>query len=382
MKMPCAIVTVNHLAARLTRRRVRPALALLAAAILAAGCTRQDTGNAIAKTDPSEKVLGLPDYRPEQKVAGILRAWGDNNMGTLMKLWQEGFQKYHPEIRYADVLKGNNSAMFGLQEWVADMAVVGRQIYPNQLFGTLRRSMIYPVEVTVATTSFDTPRKAPALVIFVHKDNPLAKLTMKQLDGIFGVQRTGGWHWLTWHPEEARGPEGNIRTWGQLGLTGDWANKPIHPYGSPSRGAGAITFFQTRVLGGSDLWTDDYREYVDPREMLEVLAKDPLGIAYAGMCYRNSQVKPLALAKQDGGPYVEPTRATVADQTYPLARHAYIYFTVDQPNGDPADPRIDPKVKEFLRYILSRQGQQDVVREGDYLPLTEDVVRAQLAKLQ
>jgi phosphate transport system substrate-binding protein len=322
----------------------------------------------------------LADYQPAVKVSGTLRTWGDDQMAPLMHRWQEGFKRYHPEVRYEDTLKGNNSAMYGVQEWVADMGLTGRRIYANQMYGTFRRSMVFPVQVAVATTSFDVPRKAPALAIFVNKNNPLAKLTMAQLDGIFGAERTGGWDQLKWHAEVGRGPEKNLVTWGQLGLTGEWAKKPIHPYGPPKRGAGSITYFQTAVFGGADNFAEDYHEYVDPKAMLEAVAKDPLGIAYAGLPYANPQVKPLALAATEGGAAVPLTRATVADRSYPLARLAYINFAVDRPNGDVVG--VDPKVREFLKYVLSKQGQQDVQAEGDYLPLTPALVQAQLAKLK
>ena len=225
------------------------------------------------------------------------------------------------------------------------------------------------------------PGKTFALTVFVHRDNPLAKLTLPQLDGIYGAQRTGGWQGLNWDRDAARGPEKNIRTWGQLGLTGEWADKPIHLYGPPGVYPGGQTYFQARVMGGADTWAEGLQEYPDRPAMMDALSKDPLGIAYTGMCYQTPLTKPLALAETAAGPYVVPTKATVADRSYPLSRLVYICFAPDQPSGEPADPAVDPKVQEFLRYILSRQGQQDVAREGDYLPLTPALARDQWPKL-
>ncbi|MFI5335788.1 MAG: PstS family phosphate ABC transporter substrate-binding protein [Opitutales bacterium] len=329
-----------------------------------------------------EAAAPLPEYRPGQVVTGTLRSWGNPQMAGLMKNWEAGFRRYHPDLRFEDSLKGTASAQFGLAEWVADLAVMGRQVYTYEFYGTYRRSLLLPVEIAVAGGSFDVPHKTYALAVFVHKDNPLAKLTLRQLDGIFGAQRTGGWQGMKWNRDIARGPEGNLRTWGQLGLTGEWANRPIHPYGPPGVYPGGTSFFQSRVMGGADTWAEDLREYVDRQAMIEALAKDPCGIAYTGFCYATPGVKTLALAEKEGSPSVAPTRATVADRSYPLSRLVYIYFTVDRPNGDPADPRVDPKVREFLTYILSRQGQADVAREGDYLPLTAGVLREQLKKLE
>ncbi len=336
----------------------------------------------LARVVAAQDAAPLPDYLPAQIVSGTIRSWGNNHMAGLMKNWEAGFKKFHPDVRFDDYLKGTASAQFGLAEWQADLALMGRQVYTYEFYGTYRRSLMLPVEIAVASGSLDVPHKSYALAVFVHKDNPLAKLTLKQLDGIFGAQRTGGWQGMRWNRAAARGAKDNIRTWGQLGLTGEWADKPIHPYGPPGVYPGGTTFFQSRVMGGADTWAEDLREYENRPEMIAVLAQDRYGIAYTGLCYATPQVKPLALAENDGSPFVAPTRASVADRSYPLSRLVYIYFTVDKPNGGPADPRVDPKVREFLRYVLSRQGQADVAREGDYLPLTAGLAREQLEKLE
>lgn len=303
-------------------------------------------------------------------------------MATLMKYWEQGFAKYHPNIRFEDTLKGTGTAQFGLDEWVADIGLMGREIWAIEYYGVYRRSHQYPVGIEVATGSYDVRGKSAALTIFVHKDNPISKLTVKQLDGIYGVERDGGWQGLNWHREVARTAKENIRTWGQLGLTGAWADKPIHPYGPPGIYPGAVTFFQEKVLGGSDKFSEDLLEYENREQMMAALGNDPYGIAYAGMNYKTPIVKPVALAAKEGGPYVEPTKVNVANRTYPLSRPVYIYFATDTPSGDMANPKIDPKVKEFLSYVLSRQGQLDVSREQEYLPLTEPIVRAQRRKLE
>ena len=324
----------------------------------------------------------LPDYQPEHQVTGVIRSWGNGHMAGLMKNWEDGFRKYQPGIFFTDNLKGTASAPFGLSENVADLAVMGRQMFVYETYGIYRRSLMVPVEVAVATGSFDVPGKTFAPAVFVHRDNPLAKLTLPQLDGVYGAQRTGGWQGLNWSKAAARGPEGNIRTWGQLGLVGEWADKPIHLYGPPGVYPGGQTFFQARVMGGADTWAEGLHEYADRPAMMAALSRDPLGIAYTGRCYQTPQTKPLAIAESAAGPYVQPTKGTVADRTYPLSRQVYLYFAPDQPSGEPADPKIDPKVHEFLRYILSRQGQQDVTREGDYLPLTPARAHEQLHQLE
>jgi phosphate transport system substrate-binding protein len=329
----------------------------------------------------AKDVSTLPEYRPEQKISGVIRSWGNPHMASLMKNWEAGFRRFQPDVYFADNLKSTATGIFGLNEWAADLALMGRQIYTYEFYGVYRRSLLLPVEIAVATGSFNVPGKSFALAVFVHRDNPLAQLTLTQLDGIFGAQRDGGWDGLNWRKESARGPEKNIRTWGQLGLTGAWAEKPIHLYGPPGLYPGGHSFFQRRVMGGADTWAEGLMEFEDRKEMMAALSRDPLGIAYTGLCYATPETKPLALAENAGAPYVVPTKATVADRSYPLARTVYIYFAPDTPGGEPANPKTDPKAREFLRYILSRQGQADVAHEGDYLPLTAELLHAQLKVL-
>ena len=343
------------------------ALAALAAPVTAAASAQ----------DPSS----LPEYEPQQKVTGVLRCWGSQQLAGVLRDWEEGFRKFQPGVMFSDNLKGTATGMLGLEESVADLALMGRQIVPYDTYGIWRRAHRLPVEIMVATGSYDRPQKSYALTVFVHRDNPLARLTLQQLDGIFGAQRTGGWQNMEWKPEVARGADGNIRTWGQLGLTGEWADKPIHPYGPPSLFPGGMSFFQTRVLGGADTWAEDLREYADRSAMVAALSHDPYGIAYTGMCYKTPDVKAVALAEKTGAPFVLPTKETVADRSYPLTRSVYVYFAPDLPSGELADPKVDPKLKEFLRYILSRLGQADVVRAGDYLPLPSATAAVERRKL-
>jgi phosphate transport system substrate-binding protein len=139
----------------------------------------------------AQGLSSLPDYRPDQQVSGVLRSRGNDQMTALMKQWEKGFRKYQPGIQFADTLKGSASGMYGLEMRTADIAVMGRPINPYERYGSYERSWVYPVEIEVATGSFETPHKSPAYAIFVHTDNPLTKLTVKELDGIFGAERGG-----------------------------------------------------------------------------------------------------------------------------------------------------------------------------------------------
>jgi phosphate transport system substrate-binding protein len=326
----------------------------------------------------------LPAYRPAQQLTGEIRLWGSPSMLSLMQVWEEGFRRYEPNIVFENNLKSTASAQFGLFESVADLAVSARHLYPYEYYGVYRRSLLYPVEVTVATGATEAIGKSTALAIVINKANPLEHVSIPQLDGIFGTARTGGWQDLVWADSAARGPEKNIRSWGQMGLAGEWASRPIHPYGPPGIYPGGQTFFQRTVLGGGDMFAETLREYQDRRAMLQALADDPDGIAYVALGNatpeQRAQLKVIPVGATDNGPFVQLTRTTVADHSYPLARYAYVYFAPDGPGG--VAKAIDPKIKEFLTYVLSREGQQQTEKEGEYLPLTAETAKAQISKLQ
>jgi len=270
---------------------------------------------------------------------------------------------------------------------VADLGV-GR---PATLMDHLTFEQVYkyPItEVTAATGSFDVYGWSPGFIILVHKDNPLTQIGMNQLDGVFGGARNGGYDGSTWRNEYPykRGPEDNIRTWGQLGLTGEWANKPIHPCGQSPR-ANIQVVFQNLVLRGSDQWVEGYRafaNYATPegtinswsKQVKEAAENDPLSMCIASPLTLGPNLRELKVQGFDGGAYVERTLETVRDRSYPLINEIFFYA-----NKAPGK-RMEPKVEEFLRFVLSRQGQEQIQREGRYTPLTAEVVKAQLAKLE
>ena len=332
----------------------------------------------------------LPHYQPKEKVSGTIRMWGSNYFSDspLAGYWEKDFQKYQPNIKFAFHLKTSEHAISGLNFGVSDIGPMGRQIMWDELMGFQREFSYLPLGIVAVTGSYDVSGWNAAIGIFVHKDNPISKLTLKQVDGIFGAERSGAWKDLVWDESLARGPEKNIRKWGQLGLTGEWADKPIHVYGYNLQ----FHFpqeIESRAFGGvTSKWNENLREYANKLnadgsvrvaglQMMEDLSKDPYGIAYvsAGTVYLTPTTKSVALATSDGGPYYELNLENVRNRTYPM--YADVFFYV---NRDPKKP-IDPKVKEFLRYILSREGQEQVMRDGKYLPLTAGAVREQLKKL-
>jgi len=336
--------------------------------------------------------MDLPSYQPQQSVTGTIRNFGFG-LGGVLKLWEEDFLKIHPGIRFDDKLPTSDAAIPALVTGVTDLAPDGGEatLTENLSFFEVYG---YPVtDITVASGAFDVEGKSNGPIIFVHKDNPIKELTMKQLDGIFGAERTAGMRGFKWSPADARGAAQDIRTWGQLGLTGVWANKPIQTYGhAPS---GTARFFQWKVLQNGDKWNPNFREYVETgskmiadedkaeqrlglQSMLKnELANNRYGIAWSVMPQAKgvSGIKVIAVAPREGGAYVMPSKESFQDRTYPLVRSIYIFL--NRPPGKP----LDPKLKEFLRYVLSREGQETVARNGSYLPLTPAVVREQLKKL-
>ena len=334
----------------------------------------------------------LPQYVGDHKLSGELRNYGFEGLFDVVKFWEAGFRKQQRFVQYVDTSGSPAVAIGGLYTGVADIAVMGRIIWPVEVQAFHKVFGYEPLGIEVAGGSFDVQGKNFGMVIFVNKQNPITKLTFRQLDGIFGEARNGGWQGMSWSPTAARSANENIRTWGQLGLTGEWADKPIHVYGNDlTLNLGSMTF-QSQVMQGGDKWNPAVVEFPlsEPGtggpppvtrggdRQMEALAADPYGIAITGMHLgrKSAQAKALALAAKDGGPYFEPTKETFINRTYPLAQSMWVYI-----NRAPGKP-VEPKVKEFLKFILSREGQRIVSQDDGILPLPPNVVREQLKKLE
>ena len=328
---------------------------------------------------------GLPSYHPSQQVSGTIRMWGSNYIqdSNLGKYWEEGFRKYQPGAHIAFHMKTATAAVPALVFGVADVGVGRKITFAEQLLYE-RYNNHDPLIVTVATGSYNVTGWQPGYGIVVSKDNPLTCLSMQQLDGIFGAERTGGWDGTSWHPEWARGPEENIRTWGRLGLTGDWADKPINPYGLNLRYHQAAEMSDD-ILKGSDKWNERLRIYANyvaksgalGRDLTADLANDRFGLAWiAAPTYKlPPQLKVLAISDRTGGRCIPYTMETIHDRTYPLISQIYMFAN----RGE--DGATKPLVREFLRYVVSRQGQEAVERDGKYLPLTVTVAQQQAQKI-
>jgi phosphate transport system substrate-binding protein len=304
----------------------------------------------------------------DKPLTGDFRITGAVEFAPVLAAWQAGFEKQNPAVHIVPALRGRASAQYGLEMRTAGVALMDRALNPFELYGTYERSWVYPVQIELGTEG--------AYAIYVHPSNPLRELSIEQLDGIFGAQRDGGWDRLSWIKSWGRGADRNLRTWGQLGVTGRMARQPIRPYGEPSQGQGAISGFQNMVLQGGAMWNEDYREYDDSAAMFTALKRDPLGIAFAPIGSAPAGLVALAIAPRGGGAFVSPDAASISGRSYPLARPLYAYFTRDVPGGEPGP--VAPVTRAFIRYALSAEGQAAIARNPRYAALPASMIATQL----
>jgi len=329
----------------------------------------------------------LPAYRPKREVSGLIRLWGNNYVGDsgLAQRWRDAFIAYHPDVKFELVLPTAAVAASALYFGLADIGMNHELSFYDYL-AHVRILGYEPTGFSVVTGSYDVSGWQNSLAIVVHKDNPLDRITMAQLDGVFGSQRAGGWSGTTWKPEFARGPERNIRRWGQLGLTGAWRDRPINTYGYSLRYATALEF-SNKVLRASDKWNENllaFGNYVAPdgtrtlqaEQIMEHLQNDPNGIAYIRwQSAFEGKVKVLSLAEDDQGPYYAFTVNNLQARKYPLWGDQSFWVSI-KPGS-----KIDPRIAEFIRFVLSREGQQLVQEDGKYLPLPADAVEQERRRL-
>jgi len=315
----------------------------------------------------------LPAYEAARSLAGTLRIWGPAGMAAVTKSWAEGFRRVQPGVELEFTLNGSATAIPGIYSGQADLALLGRENNITDDNGFSRPMGYKPRRFELMTGSLNVPGQTNALVVFVHRDNPLARLSLAQLDALFGHEHRRGLP--------------NIRTWGQLGLTGEWAEQPIRLYGYDAE-TGTGRYFQKAVLGGSRKMNwENFREFKDvirpdgamvrsAAQSIEALRADRYGLAVGCLSFATPAVKAVALAAEEGGPAYPATRETLVARQYPLTRLTYVF--VNQPPGT----ALEPKAREFLRYLFSREGQADIIRAGGYLPLNAATVLAQRESLE
>ena len=292
----------------------------------------------------------VPAYQKVSGVSGNINSVGSDTMNNLMTLWGETFSKNYPNVKIQVEGKGSSTAPPALIAGTSQFGPMSRAMKASEIDDFEKK---YGYQPTQIRTSYD------ALAVWVNKDNPVDKLTLAQVDGIFSKTRKRGGK--------------AINTWGQVGLSGDWASHPISLYGRNSA-SGTYGFFKEHTLLNGD-YRDTVKEQPGSASVVQGVTEDRYGMGYSGVGYRTSGVKAAQLADKDGGTYYDGSYENVVSGKYPLWRFLYIYV-----NKAPGKP-LDPMVKEFLKLVLSKEGQEVVIKDG-YLPLTAEIVKQELAKLE
>jgi phosphate transport system substrate-binding protein len=280
----------------------------------------------------------LPQYTKATGVSGNLSSVGSDTLANLMTLWAEEFKKLYPNVNVQIQAAGSSTAPPALTEGTSNLGPMSRTMKDNELEAFEKKHGYKPTAIPVAID---------ALAVYVHKDNPITELTIPQVDAVFSSTRTCGW------------PK-NVATWGDLGLTGDWARRDIQLFGRNSV-SGTYGYFKEKALCNGD-FKDTVNEQPGSASVVQSVSTSLNGIGYSGIGYKTSGVKAVALAKEPGGTFVEATNETAVSGKYPLARFLYVYV-----NKHPNKP-LPPLEREFITMVLSKAGQEVVVKDG-YIPL-------------
>jgi phosphate transport system substrate-binding protein len=294
-----------------------------------------------------------PDIKSYTKVGGVsgnLNSIGSDTVNNLMTFWAEGFNRLYPNVKIQIEGKGSSTAPPALILGTAQIGPMSRAMKPTEVDSFERR---YGYKPTQIRTSLD------ALAVYVNKDNPIKGLNFSQVDAIFSKTRKGG------HRED-------ITTWGKLGIRGEWANRPISTYGRNSA-SGTYGYFKKKALFKGD-YKNTVKEQPGSASVVQGVTEDRYGIGYSGIGYKTSGVRTVPLVKK-GNSYKEAVIENVLDGSYPLARFLYVYI-----NKKPGKP-LDPLVLEFMKYILSKEGQKVVIKDG-YIPLPASIIAEELGKLK
>jgi phosphate transport system substrate-binding protein len=304
----------------------------------------------LAAKGPVKLDRELPRYRPVEGLSGVLGVAGSDTMLVLQALMAEDFREIYPQVTIEIEGKGSSTAPPALIESSVQIANMSRRIMSREADAFADRFGYEPVRIDVA---LDT------VGVFVHRDNPIQSITMPEIDGVFSQTRRCG-------------DRPDVFEWGQLGLTGDWAGAPISLYGR-NAASGTYGFFKEHALCRGD-FKDAVKEQPGSASVVQGVENDRYGIGYSGIGYATSGVRPVPLVAREGDDPVAPTHENAANGRYPLARFLDVYV-----NKAPGRP-LDRLTSEYLRFMLSAEGQGVVVRAG-FHPLDAATVKRELAKL-
>ncbi|MBC9248755.1 phosphate-binding protein [Pseudomonas alcaligenes] len=313
-------------------KRLMAALTFVAAGVSAA--------SAVAAIDPA-----LPTYEKTSGVSGNLSSVGSDTLANLMTLWAEDYKKLYPNVNIQIQAAGSSTAPPALTEGTANLGPMSRTMKDNELQAFEEKYGYKPTAIPVAID---------ALAVFVHKDNPIKQLTMQQVDGIFSATHLCG--------------GSGIKTWGDVGLTGEWADKPIQLFGRNSV-SGTYGYFKEEALCKGD-FKPNVNEQPGSASVVQSISSSLNGIGYSGIGYKTASVRAVPLVNKKGETE-EANETNALSGKYPLARFLYVYV-----NKAPNKP-LSPLEAEFVKMVLSKQGQEVVVKDG-YIPLPSKVVEKAL----
>ncbi len=324
--------------------KIKKSLTLLLVAISFAILSQSVVWAGPIEVDPN-----LSDYQKSSGVSGNLSSIGSDTLNNLMALWSEKFKEIYPNVNIQIEGKGSSTAPPALISATAQLGPMSRGMKNKELDAFEAKYGYKPTPVRVAVD---------ALAVFVNKDNPVKGLSLKQIDAIFSKNRK-------------RGMDNDIKTWGAAGLTGSWANRPISLYGRNSA-SGTYGYFKKIAMKKGD-YKDTVKEQPGSASVVQSVSVDKYSVGYSGIGYKTASVRAIPIA-ESGTDYIEPTAENALEGEYPLARFLYVYV-----NKAPGKA-LDPLTHEFLKMVLSKQGQQVVVKDG-YFPIANTIAQQDLASL-
>ncbi|HEX7551161.1 MAG TPA: phosphate ABC transporter substrate-binding protein [Candidatus Methylomirabilis sp.] len=293
----------------------------------------------------------LSAYSAVSGVSGSLSSVGSDTLNNLMTLWAETFNKLYPNVKIQIEGKGSSTAPPALIGGTAQLGPMSREMKSSEVDSFEKKYGYKPTQIRVAVD---------ALAVFVNKDNPVKCLSFEQTDGVFSKSRRGG-------------AKEDVKTWGQLGLTGDWAARPISLFGRNSA-SGTYGFFKEHVMKNGD-YKDEVKEQPGSAAVVQGVTVDRYAMGYSGIGYTTAGIRAIPLSEKAGGACVEATAANAYAGKYPLARFLYVYI-----NRAPGKP-LDPLTREFMKFVVAKQGQGVVIKDG-FFPILDSIAKEELRKIQ
>ena len=293
---------------------------------------------------------GVPEYKSVSGISGNLSSVGSDTLANLMTLWAETFKRSYPNVNIQIQAAGSSTAPPALTEATSSFGPMSRKMKAKEVAAFEDRYGYKPTAIPVAID---------ALAVYVNKDNPIQGMAIPDVDAVFSSTRKCG-------------ADKNINKWGDLGLSGNWKNRDIQIYGRNSV-SGTYGYFKKKALCKGD-YKNNVNEQPGSASVVQSVSSSINGIGYSGIGYKTSGVRAIPLTKKPGNKYVEATPDNAVSGKYPLSRFLYVYVN-KHPNKE-----LAPLDKEFIKLILSKQGQEVVIKDG-YIPLPANVVEKYLKQI-